>query len=127
MDGALIGTGRVRPCHLALAAIGHDARAGNDLERLGTPLSPTASPSAWNPNGLRRSCLPCEPWTRKGSSVIDADLRTAELAKHASNVFLALKISFANGVARIGERTGADIEAVADVMGPGASPRERMR
>lgn len=58
-----------------------------------------------------------EPLTRKGSRFIEADVRTAELAKHASNAFLALKISFANGLARICERTGADIEAVADVMG----------
>ncbi len=58
-----------------------------------------------------------EPLTRKGSRFIEADIRTAELAKHASNAFLALKISFANALARICERAGADVEAVADVMG----------
>jgi UDPglucose 6-dehydrogenase len=58
-----------------------------------------------------------EPLTRKGSRFIESDIRTAELAKHASNAFLALKISFANALARICERAGADIEAVADVMG----------
>ena len=37
---------------------------------------------------------------RQGSPVIETDIRTAELAKHASNAFLALKISYANGLAR---------------------------
>lgn len=52
-----------------------------------------------------------------GSPVIETDIRTAELAKHASNAFLALKISYANGLARICERTGADVVAIAEVMG----------
>jgi UDPglucose 6-dehydrogenase len=45
------------------------------------------------------------------------DLRTAELAKHACNAFLALKISYANALARICEASGADVAAVADIMG----------
>nr|MBA2600246.1 UDP-glucose/GDP-mannose dehydrogenase family protein [Actinomycetota bacterium] len=49
--------------------------------------------------------------------LIETDIRTAELAKHACNAFLALKISFANGLARICERTQADVTMVADIMG----------
>jgi UDPglucose 6-dehydrogenase len=56
-----------------------------------------------------------------GSPLIQTDIRTAELAKHASNAFLALKISYVNALARMCERTGADVVAVADVMG--ADPR----
>ena len=52
---------------------------------------------------------------------IETDLHTAELAKHASNAFLALKVSFANAMARIAEAAGADVEAVTEVMG--ADPR----
>ena len=62
-----------------------------------------------------------EPITRSGARLIVTDIRTAELAKHASNAFLAMKISFANALARLCERTGADVTAVADVMG--ADPR----
>ncbi len=62
-----------------------------------------------------------EPLIRAGAPFIVTDIRTAELAKHASNAFLALKISFANGLARLCERAGADVKAVADVMG--ADPR----
>jgi UDPglucose 6-dehydrogenase len=57
----------------------------------------------------------------KGVRLIETDVTTAELAKHASNAFLALKISYANALARICERAGGDVVAVADVMG--ADPR----
>jgi UDPglucose 6-dehydrogenase len=45
------------------------------------------------------------------------DLATAELIKHASNAFLATKISFINQLADVCERTGADVETVAAAMG----------
>jgi len=45
------------------------------------------------------------------------DLATAEMIKHASNAFLALKISYINAIANICERVGADVRQVADGMG----------
>ena len=57
------------------------------------------------------------PMVRAGSRLIETDMPTAELAKHACNAFLALKISFANALARLCERAGGDVTAVADVMG----------
>ena len=48
---------------------------------------------------------------------VATDVRTAELIKHASNSFLATKISFINAIARICELAGADVETVADAMG----------
>jgi UDPglucose 6-dehydrogenase len=57
------------------------------------------------------------PMIDEGVRVIVTDIPTAELAKSASNAFLALKISFANALARLCERNGADVTAVADVMG----------
>jgi len=44
-------------------------------------------------------------------------INSAELIKHASNSFLALKISYANMVADLAERLGADIEEVTRAMG----------
>ncbi|MGA8222070.1 MAG: UDP-glucose/GDP-mannose dehydrogenase family protein [Candidatus Acidiferrales bacterium] len=44
-------------------------------------------------------------------------INSAELIKHASNSFLALKISYANMVADLAERLGADIEEVVHAMG----------
>lgn len=62
-----------------------------------------------------------EPLRSKGHLYIETDIPTAELAKHASNAFLALKISFANALAQMCERAGADVVDVAQVMG--ADPR----
>jgi UDPglucose 6-dehydrogenase len=58
-----------------------------------------------------------EPLTSEGIRLIETDIATAELAKHACNAFLALKISYANALARLCERAGGDVKAVADVMG----------
>jgi UDPglucose 6-dehydrogenase len=61
------------------------------------------------------------PFLARGVKYFATDLRTAELAKHACNAFLALKISFANALARICEAAGADVVTIADIMG--ADPR----
>lgn len=45
------------------------------------------------------------------------DINTAELIKHASNSFLAAKISFINAVSRICDLAGADVKKVALAMG----------
>jgi UDPglucose 6-dehydrogenase len=52
-----------------------------------------------------------------GAAFLATDRATAELIKHASNAFLATKISFINSVARVCERSGADVELVARGMG----------
>jgi len=49
--------------------------------------------------------------------ILVTDLSTAELIKHASNAFLALKISYINAIANLCDRVGADVEVVADGMG----------
>ncbi len=49
--------------------------------------------------------------------IIFTDINSAELIKHASNSFLALKISYANAIANICELTGADVEEVTYGMG----------
>jgi UDPglucose 6-dehydrogenase len=61
------------------------------------------------------------PLISTGCQLIETDIETAELSKHACNAFLAMKISFANALARICERAGADVTAVTRVMG--ADPR----
>ena len=45
------------------------------------------------------------------------DIASAELIKHASNSFLATKISFINAVAVVCELSGADVQLVAQGMG----------
>ena len=51
------------------------------------------------------------------SPLIITDIRSAELIKHASNSFLATKISFINAIAQICELSEADVEKVAEGMG----------
>jgi UDPglucose 6-dehydrogenase len=48
-------------------------------------------------------------------------INSAELIKHASNSFLAIKISYANMVSELAEKLGADIEEV--MHGVGLDPR----
>ncbi|MPZ67952.1 MAG: nucleotide sugar dehydrogenase [Actinobacteria bacterium] len=57
------------------------------------------------------------PLIEKGARWIATDLRTAELAKHACNAFLALKVSYINALARICELSSADVTDVAEIMG----------
>ncbi len=45
------------------------------------------------------------------------DIKSAELIKHASNSFLALKISYANALATLCDRVGADVQLVTKGMG----------
>lgn len=53
----------------------------------------------------------------KKAQKIVTSVKSAEMIKHASNAFLALKISFINSVANVCERVGADVREVALGMG----------
>ena len=49
--------------------------------------------------------------------LIRTSAKSAELIKHASNAFLAMKISFVNAVACVCEAVGADVEQVCEGIG----------
>lgn len=49
--------------------------------------------------------------------IVVTDVKSAELIKHASNSFLATKISFINAIANICDASGADVLKVAEGMG----------
>jgi len=51
------------------------------------------------------------------TKIVVTDIKGAEIIKHASNSFLATKISFINAVSNLCERTGTDINAVAEGIG----------
>ena len=53
----------------------------------------------------------------KVKNLLVTDLKSAELIKHASNSFLATKISFINSVSQVCELVGADATKVAEGMG----------
>ncbi len=80
-------------------------RAANILKELYSPIIKRSFDSS-----LKSSLVNHIP-------LLITDLQSAELIKHASNSFLASKISFINAVADICERVGADVEKVAQGMG----------
>lgn len=49
--------------------------------------------------------------------LVVTDIKSAELIKHASNSYLATKISFINAISRICDKVGADVMEVARGMG----------
>lgn len=49
--------------------------------------------------------------------IVVTNIKSAELIKHASNAFLATKISFINALAQICDKVGADVVEVAEGMG----------
>jgi len=58
-----------------------------------------------------------EVYAPLSAPIVITDIESAEIIKHASNSFLALKISYINAIAEICELAGADIEKVAAGMG----------
>jgi len=64
-----------------------------------------------------RTSLPGKRSTGNPVPILHTSAKSAELIKHASNAFLALKISFINSVANVCEAVGADIAEVAEGIG----------
>ena len=58
-----------------------------------------------------------EAYAPFNAPIIVTDINSAELIKHASNSFLALKISYINAISVICEATGANVQEVANGMG----------
>ena len=58
-----------------------------------------------------------EIYTPFNAPIIITDINSAELIKHASNSFLALKISYINAIAALCEVAGANVQEVAAGMG----------
>ena len=85
-------------------------RAAQLLERIYAPLSEGTYYD--QPEALPGACSGAHP-----AKLLVTSAQSAEIIKHASNAFLALKISFINAVANLAESVDADIEDIAAGIG----------
>ncbi len=85
-------------------------RAAQVLRRIYEPL--TGGSYYAQPLALQGMCTPAAP-----ARLLVTSAQSSEIIKHASNAFLALKISFINAVANLAEAVDADIEDIAAGMG----------
>ena len=85
-------------------------RAAELLERIYEPL--TSGSYYERTDALPGMCSAANP-----ARIVVTSAQSAEIIKHASNAFLALKISFINAVANLAEAVDADIEDIAEGMG----------
>jgi UDPglucose 6-dehydrogenase len=85
-------------------------RAVEVLRRVYEPL--TGGSYYARPGALPGNCSSTHPAT-----LLVTSAQSAEIIKHASNAFLAMKISFINAVANLAEAVDADIEDIAAGMG----------
>lgn len=74
----------------------------------------------WDGSYYRRESLIHENESNARRLIV-TNTKSAELIKHASNAFLAMKISFINAISNFAERVGADIDEV--TQGVGADSR----
>jgi len=85
-------------------------RSADVLRRIYEPL--TAGTYYDQAGSLPGNCSTAHP-----ARIVVTSAQSAEIIKHASNAFLALKISFINAVANLAEAVDADIEDIAQGMG----------
>ncbi len=91
--------------------VGSDsAAAGELLAAIYEPL--TSGEYYKRADAIAGRCSASEPPT-----LLNTSTKSAEIIKHASNAFLAMKISFINAVSNLCEAAGADIEQVARGIG----------
>jgi len=90
---------------------------GASSERAATIMREVYAPLIDGSYGQQASAVPKPERARALPMYIETSPRSAELIKHASNAFLALKISFINAVANFCESVGADIEEVCRGIG----------
>lgn len=90
---------------------------GCDSERSAKVLREVYAPLTSGTYYERSDAIPQPDRTSIPAPIIVTTTKSAELIKHASNAFLALKISFINAVASICETVGANINQVCNGIG----------
>jgi len=90
---------------------------GVESERCAEVLRAIYAPMADGSYYERSDAIPRPDRAQVPPRLIVTSTQSAELIKHASNAFLAMKISFANAVASICESVGANVQQVCEGIG----------
>ena len=90
---------------------------GCDSERSAEVLREVYAPLAHGTYYQRTDAIPRPDRASISPLIIATSTKSAELIKHASNAFLAMKISFVNAVASVCESVGADVNQVVHGIG----------
>ncbi|HEX6802701.1 MAG TPA: UDP-glucose/GDP-mannose dehydrogenase family protein [Terriglobales bacterium] len=90
---------------------------GADTERCAAVLREIYAPLVEGTYYLRPDAIPRPDRAQVPPPLITTSAKSAELIKHASNAFLAMKISFINAVASICESVGANVQQVCQGIG----------
>jgi UDPglucose 6-dehydrogenase len=93
---------------------------GCDTERAADVLRAVYAPLTDGTYYQRADAIPQPDRTSIPAPIIVTSTKSAELIKHASNAFLAMKISFINAVASICESVGANVNQVCHGVGTDA-------
>src|SRR5205085_7271273 len=88
-----------------------------DSGRSASVLSQIYAPLTDGSYYQRNDAIPAPDRAHIPPQLIVTSAKSAELIKHASNAFLAMKISFINAVASICESVGANVQQVCDGIG----------
>ncbi len=94
---------------------------GADSSRCANVMARIYAPLTSGRYSRQSGAVPPPAGCRIPAPLIATSTKSAEVIKHASNAFLATKISFINAVANICETVGADVDQV--VAGVGADSR----
>ncbi|MDD5291716.1 MAG: nucleotide sugar dehydrogenase, partial [Candidatus Omnitrophica bacterium] len=99
--------------------IGFDVASNPEFLREGTAINDFLNPDriVIGANSKKAKDLLLDLYKPIKATKIVTDIKSAELIKHASNSFLATKISYINAVSKICELSGADILKVSEGMG----------
>jgi UDPglucose 6-dehydrogenase len=90
---------------------------GSDSKAAAALLSAVYEPLTSGRYYTRTDAVPGACSASQQPPLLHTSTKSAEIIKHASNAFLALKISFINAVSNLCESTDADVEQVAHGMG----------
>lgn len=99
--------------------VAFDVASNPEFLREGSAIEDTLNPDriVFGVESARAEKILRELYSNFKAPIVVTDIKSAELIKHASNSFLALKISYANALAAVCEHAGADVTEVVKGMG----------